>query len=196
MSSRPDAGSDGSNIRAVHVTAIDGSPSGGGRTERVLRVMLDAAEAAGAKTDLLSLATTPPTEAVARLGGDERAYVLASPVYRGSYAAPLKAFLDVLPRGMWGEKDAPITARPVALVLTGATWHHYLALADLRGVLAGFFAAHVLSPGVYVPAEGFDADKELIEPFRGSAQQQASALVELAAALTTSPALAAIRPQA
>ena len=62
------------------------------------------------------------------------------------------------------------------MVLTGATPHHYLAVDSLRDVLAGFFAAQVLSPGLYLDHSGYvdgsaltDAARELAAAVRGSA---------------------------
>ena len=181
------------------ILAIDGSPAGGGRTRRVLDQILLGAERAGAKTSVVSLApkesADPIAEALSAVG-DADAFIFGSPVYRGSYAAPLKSFLDVLPRGFWGEKEAPITGRAVAIMLTGATWHHFLALNDLRNVMTSFFGAHVLSPGLYVPSEGFSETKEVEAPFDELARLQGEALCDMASAIAASQALAAIKPQA
>jgi FMN reductase len=89
-----------------------------------------------------------------------------------------------------------LRAKPAGLVLTGATFHHYLAVDDLRNVLTGFFAMHVLSPGLYVPAEGYDEARALLPAYTELAAGLGHGLVELAAAITSSQALAAIRPQA
>ncbi|HVJ26885.1 MAG TPA: NAD(P)H-dependent oxidoreductase [Vicinamibacterales bacterium] len=181
------------------ILAIDGSPVGGGRTRRVLDRILLGAEAAGATTSVVSLApeesSDPIAEALSAVA-DADAFIFGSPVYRASYAAPLKTFLDALPRGFWGETEAPITGRAVAIAITGATWHHFLALNDLRNVLASFFGAHVLTPGLYVPAEGFSDTKEVQEPFDEFAHAQGQALCELAAAIAASQALALTKPQA
>jgi len=123
--------------------------------------VLDGAAAAGADTELRSLADPATYPAVRAALGTADAVVFGSPVYRASFAFPLKTFLDELPRGMWGETEEPIRAKATGIVLTGASWHHYLALDDLRGILAGFFAAHVLAPGLYVPNELFDEAKQL-----------------------------------
>jgi FMN reductase len=152
--------------------------------------VLEGAAGAGAEGVLV-----PAAEALAAVPGAD-AVVLGTPVYRASYAAPLKAFLDALPRGMWGETTAPITGRAVAVVATGATWHHFLALRDLREVLSGFFAAWVVPPGLYVPHAGFTADRALDEEHARLAHATGRALVALAAALAADPELRAVRPQA
>jgi FMN reductase len=182
-------------VTTLRITAIDGSPSGGGRTSGVLDAVLRGAAGAGAETRIVSLADGDVDTGA--LGASD-AFVFGSPVYRASFATPLKALLDRLPRGMWGEAEEPLRGRAAGIVLTGASWHHYLALNELRSVLAGFFAAHVLSPGLYVPTEGFDeADKQrLTDPFEALARRQGAALVDLARAISQSSELQDVRPQA
>jgi FMN reductase len=185
----------------ITVLAIDGSPRRDGRTQRALDAVLAGAADAGAATRSLSLADGqaedrdgPMQRALAEVA-DADAFVIGSPVYRASYAAPLKAFLDHLPRGRWGETEAPITARAVGMVMTGATWQHYLAIDTLRTVLAGFFAAHVLAPGLYVPGEGFTEAKTLTESFEELARAQGAGVVALAEAIAGAPALGGVSPQ-
>ena len=179
---------------SVHVVAVDGSPQGGGRTRTALDAVVTAASDAGASTEIIGLADGID-EALGRLAAAD-ALVFGSPVYRASYATPLKDLLDHTPRGMWGETDEPLRAKPAGLVLTGSTWHHYLAVGDLRDVLAGFFAMHVLSPGLYVPSDGYDDANTLRPDFVELAAAQGRGLLELATVLATSPALSQIRPQA
>ena len=71
-----------------------------------------------------------------------------------------------------------------------------MALDDLRSVLAGFFAAHVIPPGLYVPREGFDEEGRLRQEYEALAVQQGRALAELVAALQTSTSLRLLAPQA
>jgi FMN reductase len=169
------------------VVAIDGSPVGGGRTATVLRAV--------AGTDALSVAGDG-IGAVVDAVEQADAVVLGSPIYRASFAHPLKHLLDELPRGMWGETRAPLRGKAVSIVATGATLHHFLALDDLRNVLAGFFAAHVVPPGLYVPRDGFGDDGTLLEPYAEQAGLQADALREFAQALGASTALRRLTPQA
>jgi FMN reductase len=181
----------------MRIIAVDGSPTGHGRTRAVVDHVLTAAAAAGADTAVVELAGKNPEQlaatAASLTGAD--GFVLASPTYRATYAWPLKALLDHVPRGMWGETEAPLQGRPVAIVATGASLHHFLGLGDLRNLLAGFFAAHVLPPGLYVPHEGL-VDGVLQQPYDQQASAQGAALVELVAALARSPALRGLRPQA
>ena len=183
----------------MRLLAIDGSPAGGGRTEVVLRAILDATGIQ--ETNLVSLADRSANDisGVVDLLHQADGFVMGSPVYRATYAWPLKLLLDNLPRGMWGEPTAPLRGKPVAIAMTGASLHHFLALNDLRGVLAAFFAAHVLPPGVYVPLEGFDEPgglRRLQAPYAAQAELTGRALVEMAEFLPRSAALRLIEPQA
>lgn len=177
----------------MQVIAVDGSPAGPGRTATVLAAVLDGLPA-GWSAEVVELAGGP--EAALERVERADAVVVGSPMYRATYATPLKAWLDRLPRGMWGESTAPVTGKAVAIVGTGASWHHFLGLDPLRSVLAGFFAAHVVPPGLYVPAEGFDEDGRLLESYRTLAGQQGAAVAELAQALAASATLRELKPQA
>ena len=180
---------------AARVVAIDGSPQGHGRTEAVLREVLRGAVAAGATADVLTLSDVTVEDAVDALE-DAEAVVLGSPVYRASFAYPLKDLLDQLPRGMWGETRAPLQGKGVVIVATGASLHHFLALDDLRNVLASFFAAHVVPPGLYVPRGGMPDGNGLDPDLATQAERQGQALVELALALRACPTLRGLVAQA
>lgn len=177
------------------VLAVDGSPRGGGRTRAVLDAVLDGSRSVGATGVVVELAGGPSAIADAvRAAESHDAFVLGAPAYRAAAAAPMKAFLDLLPRGFWGESEKPITARAVSLVMTGSTYHHYLALDGLRNIVAGFFAAHVLSPGLYLASDSF-IDGALSPKALELAGAQGRTLVALSAAIANSPDLQAIHPQ-
>ncbi|WP_435346791.1 NADPH-dependent FMN reductase [Haloarchaeobius sp. HRN-SO-5] len=90
----------------THVAAVCGSLRDGSHTRAALRVALDAAEQSGATTELVDLRTydLPVFDADDDEAGDAAeltrqvreadAVVLGSPMYHGSYAAPLKNALD------------------------------------------------------------------------------------------------------
>jgi FMN reductase len=179
----------------VHVVAIDGSPAGGGRTATALAEVLRGAQSAGAKTELVSLADSDPQTAIDLVDRAD-AVVFGSPVYRASFVYELKHLLDQLPRGMWGETRAPIHGKAVAIVTTSASLHHFLALNDLRNVLAGFFAAHVVPPGLHVSRENFNGDRGLDTQTSELATRQGAALVELARVLPECPSLRSVTAQA
>jgi FMN reductase len=179
------------------VLGIDCSPTGPGRTGNAMGTVLDGATATGAETALIHLGgeeATPVADAVERMLGAD-AFVLGSPTYRATFAAPFKGLVDATPRGMWGETDAPLTAHAVAIVGTGASAHHFLGLRGMRDLLTEFFAAHVLSPGLYVEHADFGEDRQLLPPVAERAKLQGAALVELAAAIAASTALGSVEPQ-
>ena len=174
------------------VVAIDGSPVGRGKTTAVLEHVLRGAQDRAAETRIFGLAEghTPDV-----LDGAD-AVILGSPVYRASYTGVLKSFLDQTQRGMWGEEKAPLCAKAVGIVMTGATQHHFLALDPLRSVLAGFFAAQVVSPGLYVPAAAFGEDGRLSDPdILERAHLLGRGVVDLASAIQSSDALRTASPQ-
>jgi FMN reductase len=176
---------------------VDCSPEQGGRTRAALGAVSDAAANAGAAvgTGWIGALDVPVFETLAELGAAD-AVVLGSPVYRASFATPLKRLLDAIPRGGDAGHDSVLAGKPVGIVLTAASWHHFLALGGLRDVLAGFFAAHVLPPGLYVPREGFDEETRLSEPFAAQALLLGAAVVEAAGLLGQSRHLRTLRPQA
>jgi FMN reductase len=104
--------------------------------------------------------------------------------------------VDAVPRAMYGEDRAPLTGRAAVTVATAASDHHFLGPADMRNVLVDFFATHIVSPGLYVPASGYDEAGALKPLFAERAAAMGRALVELAAAIRTSTALRAVTPNA
>jgi FMN reductase len=179
----------------LHVLAVDGSPQGHGRTAAVLGEVLAGASGAGVSTSVMTLAETTVDEAVDALEAAD-AVVLGSPVYRASFAYPLKVLLDQLPRGMWGETRAPLQGKAVVTAVTGASLHHFLALDDMRNVLASFFAALVVPPGLYVPRGGMPSGGTLDPDLRVQAERQGRALMELTVALRQCPTLRSVVAQA
>ena len=90
----------------VHVVAICGSLRDASHTRKALRIALDAAEELGATTELLDLREwdLPVYDADEKSAGEAEGFrervraadsiLLGTPVYHGSYAAPLKNALD------------------------------------------------------------------------------------------------------
>jgi FMN reductase len=186
-------------VSAVRILAVDGSPTGGGRTRAALEAVAGAAGAAGATVETLALGNSDEEslEAVVDRLPMAEAVILASPVFRAGFATPLKRLLDAIPRTSTGASpDSPLSGKAVAAVYTGASLHHFLALDGLRNVLAGFFAAHVVPPGLYVPRDAFGEALGLVEPYAQAARLQGEGLVELALALRRATVLPALRPQA
>lgn len=84
------------------------------------------------------------------------ALIFATPIYRGSYTGVLKNVFDLLPN------DALI-GKPVGLIATAGSDHHFLAVEhELKPVL-GFFGAHAI-PGVGYANNSNYADGDLVDP--------------------------------
>lgn len=126
---------------------------------------------------------------------DADAYVVGTPVYRGSYSGALKNLLDMVPRGMWQADVAPFEDAAVGLVATGATDHHFLAVdQELRPVFA-FFGAHAVGGAVYANDDDF-ADREVDDAdVRDRLETLGRATVDLSRAIDDSDALGSLGPQ-
>jgi FMN reductase len=178
----------------VTVLGVVAGPEPGGRTAAAVAGVLAGAEKAGAAVSQLELSEAG-ADAVIAAFADADAVVFGSPVYRATYSALLKDLLERTERGKWGERTAPLQGTAAATVLTGASGHHFLAVADLRSVLAGFFAVQVLSPGLYFDHGAYDDRTTLAAGSAEVAAAHGAALVDLAAAIRASAALRAITPQ-
>jgi FMN reductase len=176
------------------VVGVVGSPNAGGRTRVAVDALLRGAAAEGAETRVFELAETEPADAVAAIDAADAA-VLGSPTYRADISARLKALLEATPRGAPGESGAPLRGKACATVMTGASDHHFLAVDKVRGTLGGFFAAQLLSPGLYLPAAAYTDDgRALCDDARELAELHGRALVELATAVRSSTWLRDLRP--
>lgn len=104
------------------VIAISGSRREGSYTRRTLRIALDAADEAGARTELLDLREIdlPPFDPDAREGKavtavkqrvrEADAVILGTPVYHGSYSSTLKDALDWCGRDEFEETTVGLLA--------------------------------------------------------------------------------------
>jgi FMN reductase len=176
------------------ILGLAGGPEAGGRTSTAVGTLLAGAAESGAETELLELSRTALPDVLEAVEAVD-AVVFGSPVYRATYSALLKGVLEGLERGKWGETSAPLQGKAAAVVLTGASGHHFLAVNDLRDVLAGFFAVQVLAPGLYFDHSGYVDRSTLTEDSAALAAAHGSALLDLTVAVRSSPALAALRPQ-
>ncbi|ALE73959.1 FMN reductase [Pseudonocardia sp. Ae168_Ps1] len=175
------------------IIGVVAGPEPGGRTATAVAGLLAGAEKAGDSTRLIELSETSHDEVTAAFA-DADAVVFGSPVYRAGHTASLRALLEATERGKWGEKTAPLQGKAAAVVLTGASGHHFLAVDDLRSVLAGFFAVQVLSPGLYLDHSGY-VDRNTLTPESAElAAAHGRALADLTAAVRSSEALRAVTP--
>lgn len=176
------------------IIGLAGGPEAGGRTATAVAGILAGAQQQGADTRLLELGQSGPDEVAAAMEGAD-AVVVGSPVYRATYSSLLKGVLEATQRGKWGEETAPLQGKAAAVVLTGASGHHYLAVNDLRNVLSGFFGVQVLAPGLYLDHSGYVDRTTLTEDSVALTAAHGAALADLATAVRASAAIGALRPQ-
>ncbi|GAB3423337.1 hypothetical protein GCM10027435_29180 [Haloparvum alkalitolerans] len=203
------------------VLGVVGSVTTGSKTRAAVEAALDAAadEREGVETDLLHLAEydleTADGRGIDAYEGDTAdalariveadAYVVGTPVYRGSVSGALKNLLDMVPRGMWQGDVAPFEDAAVGLVATGATNHHYLAIDQELRPLFAFFGAHTVGGSVYATdgafadREGADGDDEgpVLDDadVAGRLATLGTATVDLSRAVEGSDALGGLGPQ-
>lgn len=180
----------------MQILALIGSPTPGGRTHTAVRSMLAGAEEAGASSAVLELAGNPEPAEVQEAMEAADGVIFASPTYRARASASLKQVLEATQRGFYGETRAPLQGKATAIVQTGASPHHFLGVDDLRSILAGFFAAQVLAPGLYLEQADYIDRATLGEPAAATAAAHGRALVALTEAVRSSESLTTLRPQA
>jgi FMN reductase len=130
----------------------------------------------------------------ARLVGTD-CFVVGTPMYRATYTGLLKSLLDRTPRGLYEPGEPPFRARPVAVVGTGASAHHFLGVDPLIALLVRFFGAFVVPPAFYADHAAFDETGALGEAAAVHARQLGAATAALAQAIASSPTLQATGPQ-
>lgn len=194
----------------IDLLGIVGSRNRRSRTASAVEISLKAAEGLGhVNTALLHLADHdlewadgrrleeygPSTREALDLVIASRAFVVGTPVYRGGCSGVLKNLLDLVPRGRWQADVAPLENRPVALVATGASPHHYLSADQELRPLMAFFGAYTVGTA-YLYDEHFANDGSVIsEALRGRLAVLGQAAVELSRAIDVSRHLCRVGPQ-
>lgn len=173
---------------AITLLGIAGSLTKGGTTRTLIDATLQAAkdhypEVSTSVVDLrevtLSFCDGRPLqeygddtpEVVARIQAAD-AYVIATPIYRGSYTGALKNLLDHVPvEAMMG--------KVAGLIATGATDHHYLSIdQELRPVLM-WFNLHLVPGSVYARGNQLQANEIIDEQLRAQVRALGEAVVDL-----------------
>lgn len=86
------------------------------------------------------------------------AYLVATPIYRGTYTGALKNFFDLIPNdSRYGD---PLRGKVVGLLASGGSDHHYLSLEHELRPLLGFFGAYSPARAIYANPRDFDAQKQ------------------------------------
>jgi MsuE subfamily FMN reductase len=84
------------------------------------------------------------------------ALIIGTPMYRGSYTGLLKNVFDLIPN------DA-LMGKPIGLIATGGSDHHYLALEHELKPILGFFNAHAIPGCVYANNTHY-SERDLVDP--------------------------------
>ena len=179
--------------RTYSVVGVVGSPEAGARTSTAVAGVLAGAAKAGCRTSLAEISEQPIDEVVAQIDRAD-AVVFGSPVYRATYSAMLKQLLETTQRGRHGETTAPLRGKAAAIVMTGASEHHFLSVDGLRAVLATFFAVQVLSPSLYLDHAGFIDRNTLTDEMTTLTTAHGTALADLTEAVRGSARLSAMEP--
>lgn len=123
------------------------------------------------------------------------AFIIGTPVYRGSYSGLLKNLFDLIPRGKWQSPEAPFENRPVGFIATGATDHHFLSISHELGPIASFFGSYPVGSGVYVNHEQVEDHQIVDDDVLNRLQTLGKATVELSHAIDNSSFLSHLGPQ-
>lgn len=181
-------------MSGARILAINGSLNHGPSKGRALleAVLVGAqAEDPSVRTDVLDLRDFAldfcDGRAIEKYGADTQravalveeadAYVVATPVYRASYTGALKNFFDLIPNEA-GVRD-PLRGKPVGLIASGGSDHHYLVIEHQLRPLFGFFGSVTATRGIYANREAFDAQRQPIGPIVGELHALGSELVLL-----------------
>lgn len=189
---------------------IVGSPSNPSKTRTAVEIALQAAENEfDIKSEILHLAEydleiadgrkvgefSSDTDQAQQLVIDSDAFLIGTPVYRGSYSGTLKNLFDLIPRGKWQSPEAPLEDRPIGLIATGATDHHYLSVAQELGPIAAFFGSHQVGSGVYVNSSQFSDGQITDEEVIHRLETLGRATIELSRAIDEGSYLSQLGPQ-
>jgi MsuE subfamily FMN reductase len=181
----------------MKLVGIVGSAARSGRTRRAVELAAQAAREAlpALELDVMDLAelqlgfagsATQPaqddTAAVLERVATADMFLISSPIYRGTYTGALKNLLDLIPL-------ESLEGKPVGLIATGATAHHYLAIdTGLRPVLA-WFNAFVLPGSVYLEHHDYQDGQVTSARVRGELAELGTALAQSAQRLAGLEAL-------
>ena len=174
---------------------ISGSLTAGGSTRTVVDAALAAAQehTPDITTDVIDLREVtisfcdgrPPEDypddtpyVLERINAAD-AYIIGTPIYRGSYTGALKNLLDHIPVEAFMGKVA-------GLIGNAYTDHHYLSIdQELKPVLA-WFNMHIVPGSVYVRADQMQGGEVTDERVRDHLRQLGEAVIRLCHSLQDS----------
>lgn len=194
----------------IDLLGIAGSVSDPSNTRAAVEVALQAAaDEFEVRTEILHLAEfnldtadgrkldeyTGDTASALDLILNSKAFIIGTPVYRGSYSGALKNLLDLIPRGKWQSDKAPLENRAIGLIATGATDHHYLSVSQELGPISSFFGSYAIGAGVYAQSSQFKNHQVTDDKVKERLKKLGKATIELSRAVSNSSYLSALGPQ-
>jgi FMN reductase len=148
--------------------------------------MLEGCSDRGAQVDLLRLdGVSSHDEALESLARAD-AVILASPTYRSTHTSLLGGFLELVGRDPATDGRPTLAGKVTAVLMTGASAHHFLAPTGLLQIVTCFFGTQVLAPPLYFDKGDFASSGELSTNPAEIAREHGRALVDLAAACRSS----------
>ncbi len=78
------------------------------------------------------------------------AFIVGTPIYRGSMTGALKNVFDIIP-------NDSLRGKVIGFIATGGSPHHFLAIEHQLKPLAGYFHAYALPSAVYAHNDHFSA---------------------------------------
>jgi len=172
-------------MTSVRTVAVTGSLSAPSRSSRLAELIVDAVQAqVAAEPYLVEIAQVgpllghglarrglpAPARAALELVESAELLVVATPVYRGSYAGLFKHFFDLV------DQDALVDV-PVILAASGGSPRHALMLEHALRPLFACFRAQTVPTAIFV------SDAELQDPCAASPELQARAVLAARQAL-------------
>jgi FMN reductase len=147
------------------IVVLSGSPSPTSRSRRLaVDLQTRLAREFAAKTDIVDVGDLLPdllVRSASEAGAPLRAAIASvqsadlliavSPIYKGSYTGLFKHFVDLI-------DYTSLVDMPVALLATGGSDRHALAVEHELRPLFAFFGAHTLPTGVFVPDAAIGPD--------------------------------------
>lgn len=176
----------------MKILTLAGSPSLHSRSSALLRYAAERLAARGIASDELGLRDLPAVDliegnysgsaasALRKRVRDAQALLIATPVYKASFAGGLKAVLDLL-------DEKSLADKIVLPIATGGSAAHLLALEySLKPVLSALGARHILA-GVYATDSQVTVQQGQVTIADDVRQRLDTAVDRLAKHLTTIP---------
>lgn len=107
------------------------------------------------------------------------AFIVGSPIYRGTFSGAFKNLFDLIP-------NDSLKGKAIGIVATGGSDHHYLAIEHQFKPLFGYFKAYTVPGGVYANNGHFSNGQLIDENVMERLQNLATETVRLASRLSQS----------